>query len=379
MILTQAAREVPSNDLHFFNCMKVIFYILHRELSWRKGIMPTGEIMEIQIHRDFNEINETEWNTLLQRNSTNVPFLDYGYLKRWWEFKGGGEWQDGELAIISGRRDGKLAGIAPFFIATHEGIQKILFLGSIEISDYLDLIVEPDYAEEFIEGLFDLLAGQFSSIKEILLYNLPQASPSIPLLEKYAQKHAWKSIAEKAYHTPIIQLAGDWDAYLSGIDKKQRHEIRRKLRRAEESSESVQWYVVKDAEKLDSEIDGFFDLMVLDDEKKNFLTPLMREQMRSLIHWAFERSLLQLSFFTVEGKKAAAYLCLDYRERIWVYNSGFDPQFREYSPGWVLLAYLIQQAIQSGKHSFDFMRGDEDYKYRFGAADDFVMKLQFTK
>ena len=379
MILTQAACEVHSNDLHFFNCMKVIFDILLRELWWCKGIMPTGEIMEIQIHRDFNEINETEWNTLLQRNSTNAPFLDHGYLKRWWEFKGGGEWQNGELAIISGRQDGKLAGIAPFFITTHKGINKILFLGSIEISDYLDLIVDADFAEEFTEGLFDLLAKQFSSIKEILLYNLPQSSPNMPLLEKYAQKHGWKTNAEKAYHTPIIQLAGDWDTYLAGIDKKQRHEIRRKLRRAEESSESVQWYIANDGEKLDSEIDGFFDLMVLDEEKKNFLTPLMREQMRILIHWAFERNLLQLSFFTVEGKKAAAYLCLDYQERIWVYNSGFDPQFREYSPGWVLLAYLIQHAIQSGKHSFDFMRGDEDYKYRFGATDGFVMKMQISK
>jgi CelD/BcsL family acetyltransferase involved in cellulose biosynthesis len=105
----------------------------------------------------------------------------------------------------------------------------------------------------------------------------------------------------------------------------------------------------------------------------------MREQMRSIIQWAFENNLLQLSFFTVDGKKAAAYLCLDYQDRIWVYNSGFDPQFREYSPGWVLLAYLIQHAIETGKHTFDFMRGDEEYKYRFGAQAEYVLKVQISR
>ncbi len=335
--------------------------------------------MDIQTHRDFDEINEEEWNTLLQRSASNVPFLDYGYLKRWWEFKGGGEWQDGELAILSGRHDGELVGIAPFFTATHEGKRKLLFLGSIEISDYLDLIVDSEYTGEFVSRIFDQLSESFPSIKEILLYNLPQASPNLALLEEQAQAHGWKAQVERAYHTPIIQLAGDWETYLNGIDKKQRHEIRRKLRRAEESPEAIQWYVVDDRNDLQREIDDFFDLMILDDEKKKFLTPRMRDQMRSLIAWANERKLLQLSFFTVEGRKAAAYLCLDYQERIWVYNSGFDPQFREFSPGWVLLAYLIRHAIQSGKRSFDFMRGDEDYKYRFGAADDFVMKVQFSK
>lgn len=350
-------------------------YIFHREFPQPKGIIPPIDNMEIKIHRDFSEISETEWNTLLQHSGTNVPFLTYGYLKSWWEFKGGGEWPDGELAIISAHTDGKLTGIAPLFTATHEGSQKLLFLGSIEISDYLDLIVETGAEEAFSNALLIFLKEQFPEVHEILLYNLPQASPSLALLEKAAQANGWSMQSERAYHTPIISLAGDWEAYLAGVDKKQRHEIRRKLRRAEESAESIGWYIVNEKEQLEGEIEEFFDLMAFDEEKQRFLTPVMREQMRSIIKWAFDSDLLQLAFFTVQGKKAAAYLCLDYRERIWVYNSGFDPQFREYSPGWVLLAYLIRHAIQNGKRAFDFMRGDEEYKYRFGAADAFVLKV----
>jgi len=335
---------------------------------------------EIQLHKTFDEISEEEWNSLLQKSSTNVPFLQYGYLKRWWEYKGGGEWPECELALLSYRQDGKLAGIAPFFNAMHEGKKKTLLLGSIEISDYLDFIYDPQYAAPFFHQVFNAFSGDaFTGIDTLLLYNLPETSASIPFIDAESIRNGWKYTSEKAYRTPVIQLAGDWDTYLAGIDKKQRHEIRRKMRRAEESSANVRWYLAGQAESLDQEIDDFFKLMILDDEKKNFLTDAMREQMRSLIHWAFDEQILQLSFLSIEGIKAAAYLCFDYQQRIWVYNSGFDPQYRDYSPGWVLLSYLIQNAIRTGMHTFDFMRGDEDYKYRFGAQDSYVLKAEVTK
>ena len=337
-------------------------------------------MVDIKILQNFSEIPEEEWDALLQKNCTNVPFLRHGYLSSWWQFKGGGEWADAELIIISVRKDGQLIGIAPFFSATHAGRKKLLLLGSIEISDYLDFIHDPKYSAEFFELLFECLAGDdFSGIHDLLLYNIPENALTRAHVEKECQKRAWEMKAEQAYHTPIIHLANDWDTYLAGIDKKQRHEIRRKLRRASEDPQEIRWYIVEDQETLDAETEAFFDLMVLDDEKKDFLTDPMREQMRSIIQWAFKENFLQLSFMTIAGNKAAAYLCFDYQDRVWVYNSGFDPQFREFSPGWVMLSYLIQHAIESGRESFDFMRGDEDYKYRFGAADSHVLKIEITK
>ena len=130
---------------------------------------------------------------------------------------------------------------------------------------------------------------------------------------------------------------------------------------------------------LDAEIEAFFDLMVVDEDKKKFLTDAMRDQMRAIIHWAFDAGYLQLSFLTIEGVKAAGYLCFDYNGHILVYNSGFDFRFSQYSPGWVLLGFLIQHAIENGKKSFDFMRGDEDYKYRFGGVDGFVKRIELEK
>jgi len=114
--------------------------------------------------------------------------------------------------------------------------------------------------------------------------------------------------------------------------------------------------------------------MAQDPEKEHFLTEAMRTQMRLAVHAAFEAGWLQLAFLDVDGEKAAGYLNFDYHGHIWVYNSGLNFKFRELSPGWVLLGYLLQWANEQQRAAFDFMRGDEEYKYRFGAIDRYVYR-----
>ena len=180
-------------------------------------------------------------------------------------------------------------------------------------------------------------------------------------------------------HSPYIPLPGDWDAYLASIDKKQRHEIRRKIRRADEYYLPVRWYITQDGETLDREVDSFLDLMGHDPDKAKFLTPAMRAQLHSIVRAAFNAGWLQLSFIEVNGEKAAGYLNFDYLNHIWVYNSGLDFRFSEISPGWVLLAHLLEWANDNKRQYFDFMRGAEDYKYRFGAIDRQVMRITMRK
>jgi len=84
-----------------------------------------------------------------------------------------------------------------------------------------------------------------------------------------------------------------------------------------------------------------------------------------------------LTFLTVNGKPAATYLNFDYDNRILVYNSGLVPQtYAHLSPGIVLLAFNIQRAIDLGRREFDFLRGNEEYKYRMGGIDRPVMMLE---
>ncbi|MBM3137971.1 MAG: GNAT family N-acetyltransferase [Chloroflexi bacterium] len=336
--------------------------------------------MELKIFDQFLKIDAFDWNTLVVQNETDVPFLRYEYLKSWWEFKGGGEWTgNSRLVLVAGFSESQLVAIAPLFIPADNEINKLMLLGSIEISDYLDLICIPQHKSRFISDLLELVIKDIPEVDILDFVNVPRASTTLELLETHASKAGWKIEIQPAYHTPAIQLAADWETYLAGIDKKQRHEIRRKMRRAEDNPDPIHWYMVEDREKLDNEIQALYSLMEMDPDKNKFLTPQMRDQMSEIIHWAFDEGILQLSFLQIDQSKAAAYLSFDYGKHVLVYNSGFDHQFSEYSPGWVLLSYLIQHAVETGKSHFDFMRGDETYKYRFGADDGFVMRALLTR
>ena len=344
--------------------------------------------MKIEVIRDldgFNALAE-QWNHLHQDSASAVPFLRHEYLAAWWQTLGGGEWPRGALYVITGRQaNGSLAGIAPLFLTENkDGLPALMLLGSIEISDYLDLLARPEHLPAFLDALLEHLAGPDAPAWQVLdWYNLLDSSPTLPALAEASARRGWTLAQEPLQHCPYIPLPGDWEQYLTEqVDKKQRHEIRRKLRRIEElnarsdlAHQPVRWYIVQDEATLDAEIADFLGLMANDPEKARFLSEAMRAQMRLAVHAAFRAGWLQLSFLEVNGEKAAGYLNFDYGDHIWVYNSGLDFRFREYSPGWVLLGYLLQWANEHQRGIFDFMRGDEDYKYKFGAIDRRVVRV----
>ena len=337
--------------------------------------------MFVQCIRSMPEMQalEEEWNALLVRSANSVPFLRYEYQSAWWQTLGGGEWPQGELLIVTGRQDdGQLFGIAPlFFTKNREGNPALMFIGSIEISDYLDVIAPVGQLKLFLEGVLDCLTHTNVPEWEVIdLYNLIDTSPTLPLLQEIAGKRGLSYTQDTLQHCPYIPLPGDWEAYLAGIDKKQRHEIRRKLRRSEEHELLVRWLIAENGDGLEGEIDEFLGLMAFDPEKQAFFerNEKMRRQMFLTAQAAAKAGWLQLAFIEVGGKKAAGYMNFDFGNQIWVYNSGFNPQYRELSLGWVLLARLLQWANENKRAAFDFMRGDEEYKYRFGAVDRRVVR-----
>lgn len=339
-------------------------------------------LMEFKYHPQFDDSLKNAWNSLLSESIDHLPFLRFEYLQNWWLTRGGGEWdQDSQLVLITAHRDDNLVGIAPLFAAQHEGHPSLLLLGSIEISDFLNVLVRPADLAEFTTGLLDFLETNpaLPAWEKLDLYNILETSPIIDTLKKEAAARKWAFQSDRLQPAPYVSLPGDWETYLANIDKKQRHEIRRKMRRLKKADLESRWYSVKDSAALDDEVQAFFKLMAHDPQKEAFLTDAMKTSMSNLIHLAFEEGYLQFVFLEIAGQKAAAYISFDYNNRIWVYNSGFDDQFLSWSPGWVLLSYLIQWANENKRREFDFLRGDEKYKYRFGAVDRFVRRITITK
>lgn len=345
--------------------------------------------MKFELHRDaavFTQLQD-EWNALVEHCATQVLFLRAEYQAAWWAGRGGGEWPQAELLVVTARDEaGALVGVAPLFhAANRDGRPALLLVGSIEISDYLDFIVGRAAAAEFCTGLLARLTEADVPAWEVLdLYNVPATSPTRAALAQAAAQCGWAAGEQLLQPVPVIHLPGDWETYLTTmVEKKERQEIKRKIRRAEGGDDKVSWYVVTgdaaDGRNLTAEVDAFIEMMSHNREKAAFLTPAMRDQMRTLALAMGKAGWLRLAFLEVNGEKAAAYLLFDYANRLWIYNSALDPRFNALSPGWVLLGYLLYWAIENKRAAFDFLRGDEDYKFRFGAVAGKIYRVQVAR
>jgi len=316
-----------------------------------------------------------EWNGLLSRSTANYPFLRHEYQRAWWDHLGGGEWTSAELRIAVWREQGALRGIAPLFRNGLKGDNRWYFIGSAEISDYLDVIAPADHHSAFCMALLDALdAVPDSEFKVLDLFNLHASSPTVSVLDADAARRGWKVDRQPLQVCPVVSLPGSWEEYLGNLDKKDRHEIRRKLRRGEGGEEPMEL-------KLGGagDIEEFFRLMANEKNKTDFLTPVMRAQFHAIARSMEAAGVLQLAFLETEGRKIAAYFNFDYANRIWVYNSGMDPQFAASSPGWVLLALLLRRAIEQGREAFDFMRGEEAYKFHWGGVGEQIYRLTLQR
>jgi CelD/BcsL family acetyltransferase involved in cellulose biosynthesis len=335
--------------------------------------------MDFILHRDFSEFSATTWNSLVKQSIADTPFSRYEYLSEWWKTLGGGEWKQATLVLVSATENDQLVGIAPLFITEYDGQRALMLVGSIEISDYLDLIVREDDLSRFLAGLLDFLVSSLTdNWSAIDWYNIPDSSPTLAALKTESERLGWAHHEEVYHPTPYIPLNGSFDEYLSRLEKKQRHEIRRKMRRAAESGR-VRFYVVDKNADIETELEGFFHLMIQDPNKAMFLRDAMRDQMSTTIQAAHEQGYLWLGFLEVDGVKVAASLNFDYKNKLWGYNSGVSRTHMELSPGWVLLAHTIQWCCENNRYEFDFMRGDEEYKYRFGGVNRFVMRVKINR
>lgn len=333
--------------------------------------------MKYTLHKDFSEIAADAWDGLVADGICDTPFARYAYLRGWWSSMGGGEWPEAQLALISAQAGDRLLGIAPLFIAVHEGRRALLLVGSIEISDYLDLIVRPADVQAFVRGLLDFATGapELAALP-MDWYNVPESSPTTAALRAEAARRGWGH-DERVYRpTPFIALDGNFEAYLASLDKKQRHEIRRKMRRASEPPNNSQFELLQDERRVEPSIEQFLELMAHDAEKARFLTPVMRGHMRVVLRWAWKEDLLWLAFLRIDGGVAAAAFNFDFKGKLWGYNSAVNREYLDLSPGWVLLGHQIRWACENGRSELDFLRGDEKYKYQFGARDRHVLRIQ---
>ena len=335
--------------------------------------------MHLTVFQDDSAFNELkgEWNALLRLSATHEIFLTWEWQSTWWSI-----FRAGELLVVAVRaEDGRLVGIAPWFVH-HVGGERVLrTVGCVDVTDYVDLIVDQSVVKEVQEVLADFLQLNRSRYDRVNLCNIPESSPTAQTMPDQLRQRGFDADMILQEVCPVIHLPSTWEEYLSMLDKKQRHEIRRKMRRAE-SEGNLQLTVVDTTMQpapLDPVlIDEFLEMMrTSQPAKAEFLEdPANREFLRVILDVTASAGWLRLTFLRSDGTLAAAYADFIYGAHVLVYNSGLNPNHAPHlSLGNVLLAYNIENAIESGIHVFNFLRGNETYKYRLGATDTRIYKL----
>ncbi|HQF70856.1 MAG TPA: GNAT family N-acetyltransferase [Promineifilum sp.] len=314
-----------------------------------------------------------EWDALATRGMTDTPFQTWAYQRAWWTHL---RPPDSTLLTVAARdEDDQLAAIGCFF--HRDGA--LHFNGCIEETDYLDLIAPAERAEWAWSAVLDCLERAEPAWTALALCNVPAASPTRAVLPALAQQHGYAVHEEQIEVCPTIPLPETFEAYLESLDSKQRRELSRKLRRAEGAELTTT--AVGPAEDVHAAVERFLELLQMSTfEKRDWLNDGRRAVFHEVARAAQTAGTLQLLFCGIEDRTAAALFNFDYRNRIWVYNSGLDPSaFAALSPGVVLTAAAIERAVALGRAEFDFLRGDEEYKYRFGAVDQPIYRLHVSR
>jgi len=323
------------------------------------------------------DILAEEWDDLLERAVHPPFFMRHIYQSIWWQYLG-----NGDLLLIAIRNDsGQLVGLAPLYASTNQkGQRELAFVGCVDVSDYLDLLVDKNHVGAVHQTLLNCFDSQELGWDKIYLCSLPHNSITHTQLAQAARQRGWQVKVIEQDVCPVITLPTSWDDYLAGIKKKQRHEIRRKMRKIENEAET-RWYVISSAEGLDDAIENFIDLhQKSTQDKEDFWSDSLIAFFKALTVALAQTGWLKLYFIEVNGMQAAAMLCFDYNNEFLLYNSGYDPEgFAHLSPGNVLTSYTIQHAIQLGRKRYDFLRGDEVYKFRFGAQAEPVYDLEIER
>ena len=120
------------------------------------------------------------------------------------------------------------------------------------------------------------------------------------------------------------------------------------IRNSAAANYELNYYNKHDHQNCKEEMLAFLNMMRTEHAKDLFLNPKMEEFMQGAALNACREGRLVLSFLELDGVKAAAYLSFKNGKALLVYNSAFEPEYFSASPGWVLLAMLIEWAIEQG-------------------------------
>lgn len=319
---------------------------------------------------------EGPFRLLYGRSTGATLYSSWEWLETWWStFRG----QALRLFVLAFYRGERLVGCAPL-VSVRPGrlpLRRLELMGVLR-SDYLDFVLE-DGQEKFVLEAFERHLQNSRRWDLLDLQQLPEDSPTLAFLRQ--RQPALQCAIRLQEVCPYISLPADWKTFLAGLGKKNRYNVgyykrlmerdfKVNLRRAE-------------PEDLEDSMDDLFRLHQLRWRKRKLPGALFSSKVR-LFHRTVAKALLEcgkldLYRLDLDGRAVALLYCFAENGRGYYYLGGFDPEFSRYSAGTVLTAHAIEQSILRGDAIFDFLRGDEAYKYRWNVQEKRNYRVEWRR
>ena len=323
---------------------------------------------------------QPEWQQLWRRAPNATPFQSPQWLLPWWRHLGRGKLAT--VAVRSGTH-GQLVALAPLYVYTDArcGLRHLFPLG-IATSDYLDWLVLPGWEQDALRCLAAHLARHAGDWD---LLEWPQLRLAASLLA-LAAPPGWRSQLDPAEPSPVLMLGPSPSRDAPPIAPAMAANLQYCRRRAARTGALA--YETADQQTVAALLEGLARLHrrrwalrgwpgVLDDE---CVLAWHREAASQLLR----AGLLRLYGLRLDGELIAVLYCLTdaepaHQRRCYYYLGGFEPSRQALSPGTLLVGHAIEQAMEEGAQAFDFLRGGEPYKYRWGAVDQPMCTLRLRR
>ncbi|MGD0862396.1 MAG: GNAT family N-acetyltransferase [Candidatus Limnocylindrales bacterium] len=355
--------------------------------------------------RAFDLIAPETWDALVDRSPSATPFSRHCVQRAWWDAYGAAA-HDQTLVVVDEAAPDEIVGIAPLMhrhelepgdLAARTAIRHqagpalrpvpasatAVFFGASYHADYATILAAPADLSAVCDAVVAALAGEDPSRWDVVdLRRLRAGDPATDALaaafEWVAPRGRWLVTREQEDVCPVLALPPgiDFEGYLDTLGKKERHEIRRKIRRAQAAGPIALTRSADSSADLEAFIDlhqkrwgeeGLFPATEGGAASRRFFARLFES--------CAPTGIVELDFLTVGGRRVAAGVILDDGHTVYYYNAGVEPDARELSPGVIMVASYIQRAIELGRTRLDFMRGNEPYKYEWGAIDEPIDRL----
>ena len=298
-----------------------------------------------------------EWWALWTRAERATPFQSPAWLLPWWQV-----FHPGELMTVAVRRDGLLVGLAPFYLEHGRYGRRLLPLG-IGITDYLDVLIDGAPAVAVGDAIGRAYAAERARWD---LWSFEEISPDA--VARSLSFGGLPSEEQGQSACPVLALpstAAEWDGSRGG--RRWRRAWSRVLRH--DRVRIVEGDSLSGAALLEAVIDLHGRRWNANGEAGVLAHPDVRLFHRTAVPRLLASDLARLFGLEVEGRIVAAYYGLAHRGAAYGYLNGFDPDFSFESPGTALIGHAIRDAVTTGCTRFHFLRGQEAYKYAWGAAD----------